>query len=360
MSILIVRRGLQGNRGQTGLAAAETITVASNIASVNAVAAVADLLEDSGPNAIAAEAAKDAAELARDAAQAAQIIAEAAANGMKYRSVRAATTANITLSGPQTIDGVAVVAGQRILVKNQSTASQNGLYQVNAGAWTRTADANTWDELVGVIVTIEEGSTLTDTVWLCTANAGGTLNTTAVTFVFWTAFIPDASITLAKLAAIGANKLIGNPTGSSAVPTEVSVSTLAFTILARATAALMRTDLGAAASGANTDITTIVAGRPRNTQTASYTLVLGDAGKLVSMNVAGANNLTIPLNSAEAFPIETEIDLGQYGVGQTTIVATGGVTIRSRSGLLKLSGQYAGATIKKIGTDEWWIWGDLA
>ena len=96
-----------------------------------------------------------------------------------------------------------------------------------------------------------------------------------------------------------------------------------------------------------------------NRQTASYTLVLADRGKLVEMNVATANNLTIPLNSSVAFPIGTQIDLSQYGAGQTTIVATSGVTIRSTNSWVKLNAQYAAATLIKIGTDEWYLFGNL-
>lgn len=96
-----------------------------------------------------------------------------------------------------------------------------------------------------------------------------------------------------------------------------------------------------------------------NRQTASYTLVLSDADKLVEMNVATANNLTVPLNSSVAFPTGTQILLSQYGSGQTTIVATSGVTIRSNGGKLKLNVQYSGATLIKIGTDEWYLFGDI-
>ena len=96
-----------------------------------------------------------------------------------------------------------------------------------------------------------------------------------------------------------------------------------------------------------------------NRQTASYTLVLGDADKLVEMNVATANDLTIPLNSSVAFATGTQILLAQYGAGQTTIVATGGVTVRSNGGKLKLNVQYSGATLIKIGTDEWYLFGDI-
>jgi hypothetical protein len=96
-----------------------------------------------------------------------------------------------------------------------------------------------------------------------------------------------------------------------------------------------------------------------NRQTASYTLVLSDADKLVEMNVGSANNLTIPLNSSVAFPTGTQILLAQYGAGQTTIVATSGVTVRSNGGKLKLNVQYSGATLIKIGTDEWYCFGDI-
>jgi hypothetical protein len=96
-------------------------------------------------------------------------------------STRVATTANITLSGAQTIDGIAVVAGDRVLVKDQSTASQNGIYVVNAGAWDRAADANTWNELISGFTFVEQGATNGDNGYLITVDAGGTLGVTDVT-----------------------------------------------------------------------------------------------------------------------------------------------------------------------------------
>jgi len=96
-----------------------------------------------------------------------------------------------------------------------------------------------------------------------------------------------------------------------------------------------------------------------NRQTASYSLVLADRGKLVEMNVASANTLTVPLNSSIAFPIGSKIDVTQYGAGATTITATSGVTIRSFTSYLKLAGQYAACTLVKIGTDEWYCYGNL-
>ena len=97
-----------------------------------------------------------------------------------------------------------------------------------------------------------------------------------------------------------------------------------------------------------------------NRQTASYTLVLSDADKLVEMNVGSANNLTVPLNSSVAFSTGTQILLAQYGAGQTTVVATSGVTIRSNGAKLKLNAQYSGATLVKIAENEWYLFGDIA
>ena len=65
------------------------------------------------------------------------------------------------------------------------------------------------------------------------------------------------------------------------------------------------------------------------------------------------------MNSSVAFPIGTEIQVLQLGAGQTTIVATSGVTTRSKSGQLKIANQYTGVTLVKVGTDEWYVIGNL-
>lgn len=119
--------------------------------------------------------------LAQDAAT--KNYVDSVAQGLDVKaSVVVATTANITLSGTQTVDGIALVAGDRVLVKNQTTTSANGLYAVSAGAWARTTDADTWNELVSAFVFVEKGTINGDTGWVCTIDAGGTLGSTAVTF----------------------------------------------------------------------------------------------------------------------------------------------------------------------------------
>jgi hypothetical protein len=121
-----------------------------------------------------------------------------------------------------------------------------------------------------------------------------------------------------------------------------------------------RTDsLETATTDLQTDVTNINE-LQLNTQTASYTLVLGDAGKLVQMNVGSANNLTVPPNSSVAFPVGTQILVVQLGAGQTTLVAGSGVTINSKDGNLKLSARYCGVTLIKRATDTWYALGDLS
>ena len=99
-------------------------------------------------------------------------------------SAKAASTANIAaLSGTMTVDGIALVAGDRILVKDQATANQNGVYVVNAGAWTRSDDMSTWLEVVSAYLFVEQGTVNAEMGFLATVDTGGTLGTTAVTFV---------------------------------------------------------------------------------------------------------------------------------------------------------------------------------
>ena len=111
---------------------------------------------------------------------------DSVAQGLDIKaSVVTASTANITtLSGLLTVAGVTLTAGQRVLVKNQTASEDNGIYLASATAWSRSPDADTWDELVSAFVFVEEG-TNADTGWVCTINAGGTLGTTPIT---WTQF----------------------------------------------------------------------------------------------------------------------------------------------------------------------------
>lgn len=97
-----------------------------------------------------------------------------------------------------------------------------------------------------------------------------------------------------------------------------------------------------------------------NVQTASYSLTLTDAGKLIEMNSSSSNTVTIPLDSSINFDIGTSIDVYQYGTGQTTIAGDIGVTIRSSGNKLKLTAQYSAATLVKRAANDWVVMGDLS
>ncbi len=111
-----------------------------------------------------------------------KLYVDAAIVGISWKQpVRAGSTANLTLSGEQTVDTVALSAGDRVLVKDQTNAAENGIYVVSASAWSRSEDANTWDEMVSAMVFIESGGQA-GSAWYCPIQPGGTLGTTDITW----------------------------------------------------------------------------------------------------------------------------------------------------------------------------------
>jgi hypothetical protein len=131
-------------------------------------------------------------------------------NGTDWKqSVRAIATTAITLSGTQTVDGVALVAGDRVLVNGQASAPTNGLYVVAAGAWTRATDAATSAQVTaGLSVMVTEGTSFADSQWRLTTNDTIALGTTALSW-----------------AQIGAGSSYVQGTGISIVGNTVSIDT---------------------------------------------------------------------------------------------------------------------------------------
>lgn len=105
------------------------------------------------------------------------------AAGIKWKdSVRALAFADITLSGEQTIDDVALVAGDRVACIGQSPASENGIYIVAAGSWSRASDFDGAAEIVNAAFFVSEGTTYGDSAWVCTTNAPITVDSTSLVF----------------------------------------------------------------------------------------------------------------------------------------------------------------------------------
>jgi hypothetical protein len=149
---------------------------------------------------------------------------------------RAATTANITLSAPQTIDGVAVVAGDRVLVKNQTTQSGNGIYVVAAAAWTRATDASTSAQLVDAAVYVSSGTTQADTAWTQVTDPPITIGTTNLV---WVQFSGAGTYSAGNGLTLTGNVFaVGAGTGILSTPGQVAVDTTVIATQAYVTTAI--------------------------------------------------------------------------------------------------------------------------
>ena len=155
------------------------------------------------------------------------------AAGLSWKApVMAATTVaggNINLTGLQTIDTVGLVAGDTVLVKNQTNAAENGIYVVASGAWSRSIGADTWNEFLGAIVFVLEGSQ-TGSAWYCTAQPGGTLGTTAIN---WSNFSVASTYTAGTGLTLAGTQFSITNTGVTATSYGSASSVPTFTVNAQ-------------------------------------------------------------------------------------------------------------------------------
>lgn len=167
-------------------------------------------------------------------------------------------------------------------------------------------------------------------------------STTSVAYVYtgssWLALSDPNVVTLAGVQTVTNKTMDGGSNTFTNIP-QSAVSGLATTI----------SNLSTTYSPLNFTI---------NAQTTNYTMVLSDSAKMIEMNSASANTLTIPPNSSAAFPIGASMVILQTGAGQTTLTAGAGVTLNATPGL-KLRAQWSAATLVKRGTDTWFAMGDL-
>ena len=218
---------------------------------------------------------------------------DSVAEGLNVKAaVIAATTANITLSGAQTIDGISIVAGNRVLVKDQTAPAENGIYVAAAGAWARSSDMDVWAEFPGAFTFVTTGTDYADTGWVCTSDAGGTLGTTAVT---WSQFSGAGQYT----AGAGLD-LTG--TVFSVNVDETTTTITGDAVVVKASAQFVTPDIGAAtgtslsATGTVTADNTITGGNIATAGTVSSTgtATVGNVatgGTISSTGTATAGNL---------------------------------------------------------------------
>jgi hypothetical protein len=212
----------------------------------------------------------------------------------------AATTADITLTGAQTIDGVSVVAGNRVLVKNQSLSQNNGLYLCASGSWTRTTDANTWDALTSAFTFIEQGTLNGDCGFVCTADAGGTLGTTALP---WSQFSGAGTFTA------GTGLTLTGSVFSLTSPVAVANGGTGLTSLGSGVATFLGTPSSANLLAAVSD------------ETGSGSLVFATSPTLVTPALGAATATSISASGTV-----TGSNLSGTNTGDQTITLTGGVT----------------------------------
>ena len=236
-------------------------------------------------------------------------------------SVIAGTTVNITLSGTQTIDGIVLIAGDRVLVKNQTASADNGLYLCAAGAWTRTTDMNTWAQVPGAYVFVETGSTLADTGWVCTSDAGGTIGVTAIT---WAQFSGAGS---------GVSSITFGSTGLTPATATTGAVTVAGT-LALANGGTGQTTAGAAFNALSPITTTgdLIIGTGVNT---ASRLAIGSNGYLLTSDGTTASWVAAPASGVTTFSAGTtgltpsSATSGAVTLAGTLAVANGGTGLTS-------------------------------
>lgn len=249
---------------------------------------------------------------AQDAATKAYV--DAARSGLDVKaSCRVATTANITLSGTQTIDGVAVIAGNRVLVKNQTDASQNGIWVVGASTWSRSADADTDAEVTsGMFTFIEEGTINGDTGWVLTTDNPITVGTTNLTFTqFSGAGQIEAGDGLTKtgstINAVGTSNRISVTSDAIDISSSYVGQTSITTLGTITTGTWNGTTIGVANGGTGaTSLTGYLVGNGTSAVTASSTI----AGSDISGNISG--------NAAN---VTGTVAIGNGGTGATTAAA---------------------------------------
>ena len=253
---------------------------------------------------------------------------DAVAQGLNTKpAVLVATTANITLVGEQTIDGITTSAS-RVLVKNQTVSSQNGIYVSSATAWARATDADTWNELISAYVFVEEGTTQADTGWVCTVDPGGTLGVTAVT---WAQFSGAGSYTAGTGLTLTGTQFSITNTGTAGT---YGSATLIPVITTNAQGQVTNVTTAANPQGTVTSITSSTLTVAGTSAVPTVNLTSG----IVTAGTTGSSSL-IPVVTVDTYGRVTAITTASNPQGTVTSVSgTGTVNGLTLTGTVTVSG----------------------
>lgn len=264
-----------------------------------------------------------------------------------------------------TLDGESVTLGQRVLIKNQTDAKQNGIYTLTtvgsvSAPWVLTRATDSDNNPTGEMKTGDFVFVINGTV---NASFGYINNSTTNPIVIGTDNISYTEFSAGKTVVAG-NGLTEATPGTLSIDTSITATKASVDLKAPLASPTFTGTVTLSASGvAFTDGTQTMEGVPSRTpiiqKTASYTLsALTERDDLIEMASASAMTLTIPLNSAVAFPVGTSIDILQTSTGQVTIAGDAGVTVNATPGL-KLRTQWSSCTLFKRATNTWVVYGDL-
>jgi len=247
------------------------------------------------------------------------------------QSAYLATTGNITLSGNQTIDGLTTLTGSRVLVKNQTDPTQNGIYVAGTGAWTRATDMDVWTEVPGAFCWVENGTTQADTGWVCTSDAsGGPIGASGIS---WAQFTGAAMIT----AGAGITKT-GNTLSATVDGTTIDAAGAGTSLEVKA-AGITATQLANGAVQLNTAVVgnilgTAQGGTGQSTVKAARETGLGAAGYYNNNATHGAGTtITITqathlLRASRAIHVQVQDNAtGNVELPDISVAANGDVTI---------------------------------
>jgi len=255
-----------------------------------------------------------------------------------HESCATATTTNISnlSSPPASIDNVTLTTNMRVLVKNQSTSSQNGIYVFNGTALVRAADFDSPEEIDGGDFVFVTGGTSNDNTGWVQTEIVGTIGSSPITFT--------------QFSGAGT---ISAGTNTSVSGTQVSV------VAAPTFSGLVTASSGVAFS----DGTQTKVGVPSISsfinRTSSYTLdALTLRDNIIEMDSTSATTVTIPADSTLNYPIGSSIDVFQINTGEVTIAGAVGVTVNATPGL-KLRTRWSSCTLLKRASNSWIVYGDL-